>query len=519
MDIIEFYKGILESTGLVIGDKHGVYLEPLPEDLTPYHVNDKHLVLPTPEILRDPNWNAQIAFHPLSENVARKDSPVLKELTKLTNLSLNINIGLLMSSLISYCANKDLHKTLNHKQTVFLSLFPDADEKAVEAWNKVDNKLNGVNTYVKIVTLRDKKLDNQPYSRVAFVKFPIYDELIQLANGTKTDNALFGVKLRKKDIKGIKALFEFLLSGLDNIDGKYSFGTRSAIAPTFHALMSATHRVFTELQRTARLLRIEFAELKWGDALADLSKYKGLIPPLDGNEGDVTEGEKRKTAMTPQQPVPVANPVLQPVQQPMQAPVYQQPAQPQRPVYAPPASPNQVLRPVQQTQVIQPAKQPTLPASPYAQPTRQASQPQQVTQQPVQQPVSDLTALPAEGSSTLVEVNGKKALKFNSTPITPFGMAGAVGQPMYQQPRMDANGNLVDPFGRSLVSPVAAVTQQMYQQQMYRQPVYGQPMYQQPMQQQFVNTWQPQQPVQQPMQFATPNPLFVQQQPAFGGWR
>ena len=431
MELNEFYGAILESLGYVIGDDGTVKSEH-PTGLEPFTISDKVLTLPTKEFLANPDWNRYMAFHPLSENIARKDSEVFRTLQKMTMLAVNVDISILMSTLISMCADKDGHKHMNHKQTAFLSLFPDADETSLKTWNKIENKNSENNCFVKIYTLRNKKLLGKDYSRVTYVKFPFYDECIENTSDKRKEYSIFGVKIkRKKDAIGFKNLFEFIIKHADNPDEHYSFGTRSIVAPSFHSLMSSLLNVKTELQRTYRLLKMESPDLAWGKMLEDLGRYKGQVPPLSGNEGDLTEGDKRRNELnvttntqgaTMNQPVvytppvaPTTPQVQQPVQQPTpqanvsavqtvkvgnrevpvrtQAPMYQQQQVQQPVVYQQPVQvtqPNTVNPVPQQVQQMQPVyQQPTPQMQPVYQP--QYQQPV-VYQQPVQQPVQQMYA-------------------------------------------------------------------------------------------------------------------------------
>lgn len=306
MEINEFYKGILESVGLIIDGKH-VYLQSSLAK-TPLQIDGRNLVLPLRQVLDDPSWDSEIAFHPLSENIARKDSVVLQRLQSLTNLFANVLTGELLKTMVDYCVDTDSHATLNHKQNAFLECFPDADNNTVTRLDNIIDALGNNHQFVKLVTLRDKKIGEKKefFSRVCFVKFPFYDECLTMLEGKRKEYHLFGVKVRKKDVIGFKRLFEFIFKHLDQIDAHYTAGSRSSIAPSFHALMLAYNNVLRPLRDVYRLLKLEFPDLRWTEELQDLNKFKGLIPPLDGNEGELTEGERRRKQTEVPPPEPVA---------------------------------------------------------------------------------------------------------------------------------------------------------------------------------------------------------------------
>lgn len=418
MDIIEFYKGILESVGLIV-DERGNVQGADPMGYTPYSIKgtNKRLVLPTTEVLRNPDWENTMAFHPISENIARKDSVVFRTLQQLSSLSVNIDVGILMAKMIEYCADKDQHKNLNHKQAVILSIFSDADETSLKNWMKIDDKLGKEYSYVKMVTLRDKELKGLKYPRVTTVRFPIYEEMVKQTEDKQKEYHLFGVKIRKKDIHGYKKLFEFIFKHLDNPDEHYSYGTRSQVAPSFHSLMTSFHRLKSELLTKLRLLKLDSTDVTWGAALEDLSKFKGLIPPLDGNEGEVTEGDRRRTELAVQPQASTGLAILD-----SNTPVAQQPQV--VPVSHPVPNQIPVLTTPTPAPVSVPVAPPTIPPSALPQPT--------ATPAPV----------PASTGKTVTASNGRQITVLEPTTPAPVaqpqmmqpGMMsgyGMMGQPMY----------------------------------------------------------------------------------------
>lgn len=305
MELISFYRSLLETIGLGIDEQGYTYLDSI-NVRTPYQINGKTLVLPTKEILLNPDWNTTIAFHPLSENIARKDSLVLQRLQRLSNLAINIHVGDIIRVMIEYCADSGNHSKLNHKQTAFLSCFPDADENALKNWDKLLGAMGETNQFIKLVTLRDKKLNDEFFSRVCYAKFPVYEACVEMMNNKPKEYTIFGVKVRKKDVHGIRALFEFIFKHIATPDEHYSFGTRSSIAPSFNVLVKTLYLLALPVQKVYRLLKLDYPDLGWGEQLDDLNKYKGLIPPLDGNEGELTEGERRRADLTIAPPTPPA---------------------------------------------------------------------------------------------------------------------------------------------------------------------------------------------------------------------
>lgn len=470
--LIDFYKGIVESLGMTVNDKGGVYLFSLNED-EPFNVDGKHLVLPLDSILKNPNWEKQIAFHPLSENIARKDSVVFKSLQAMANISIDTDIGYIMGELITYCADSERHGKLNAKQTSFLSLFPNADETSLKNWLKIEAKIGNDHHYARLVTYRDKKLNGESWSRVTFVTFPLYNELCKLIETKNGDYTVYGVKLRKKDVEGIKALFEYILRNVADPDAEYSTGTRSLLAPSFHSFISSYYKVKKDLERTFKLLKLDTSELGWGVYISDLNQFKGLIPSLQGNEGEVTEGERRRQELNVTQPaqpaqvkqiVPAAPPLVPQVQ----------PVQPQQPVQSQPLYQNTLQ------QATQPAAQPTNPVNQTSQPAT------------------------TRVSGGLVKREIPVGQAQGLMPINP-----QMQQPMMPQMQMNQQGQYVDAFGRPLPMPNYSRAQVIGYS---NQPMQMQPQMQQPMQYAQQPYMQPAPYMQQPMPY-TPQPQMGYMQP------
>lgn len=448
-ELTSLYKGILHSLGLTVNDKGGVYIFGLDEE-EPYNVDGKHLVVPYDNVLRNPDWEHQIAFHPLSENIARKDSVVLKSLQTLGNISIDADVGMIIGELISYCADSDRHGKLNAKQTAFLSLYPNADETSLKNWQKIEAKIGSEYHYVRLLTYRDKKLNGESFSRVTYVTFPLYKELCKLIDAKSGDYTVYGVKLRKKDAEGIKALFEYIFKSVDNPDSEYSTGTRSLIAPSFHAFINSFYKVKKALEKVFKLLKLDTESLAWGNEINDLSKFKGLIPPLAGNEGELTEGERRRKE---QQVAPVS-----------------------------PHSPK-VINQVHQA-LLQNSNNKTVSTTPpQVKPQVQAqAQPEKVK----------------SGGIVKREIPIKNDVNFNTLPVNPVQT-----QQGYMQPQAPmVNGRFVDQNGRPIPVPNYGQAQVVgyANQQPVNQPMMQQPMMpMQPMMQPMVPQQMYQQPMMQPM--------------------
>lgn len=295
MDLVQWYKAILESVGLQI-DENGNTSMMLGEQAFPCTVNEKRLVLPLPELLRSgAGWDQRVAFHPLSENVVRAgESPVLKKFRALANHRLTEVISTLMTELMEIAADPSRHAQLTPRQSEFLSHVKDADAKTLKGLIKVLESVSTtgprriVSTYLK----KGGKLRGQSYSRVAVVSFPIVEEIDLEAK------TIFNVTLdRKKDVQTIVALFNYIIPNAHDLE-EYSYGSNSRVAPYFHALCHAYINVAKRLNTVTRRFRKHLdnpdgmlINLDWEDQLDEMDKFRDLIPSQPGNNGGDGEEE------------------------------------------------------------------------------------------------------------------------------------------------------------------------------------------------------------------------------------
>lgn len=307
MTIIELYEKILESLGLQ-ADEQGLVslLDVADGQPNPIMVNGKRLALPTRERLRSGDWEDLIAFHPLSENVARGGvSPVLKKLRALVNYRLNAVISVLMAELMEIAADGDYHQKLSPREGEFLSYAKEATAKTVKGLEGILDNMSttGPNSMVSIYLKRPGKWRAETYSRVAVASFPILDEF------ENDPPVVFGKKLSsKKDKKTIESLFNWLLPKADLPD-TYSYGSNSMVAPYFQALMLSYVTIAGRLNKITRRYKAHLDNHKallmnvtWSSEIEDLSKYHDLIPALEGNDGTLKDEDEESPVKA--QPAP-----------------------------------------------------------------------------------------------------------------------------------------------------------------------------------------------------------------------
>ena len=290
-ELVSFYGAILETAGLHIVD--GVVHQHLPDDGdVPVTVSKKTLVLPTDHWLGETDIQNIQYFHPISENVIRKESTIFKFLRRLVVINSTSVILELMQDLIHILSNKDTHSTLDPiTQLPLLRCAPEADKDFSEKFEKIIDKIDptGETAFLSAVILRGKSLKDKDYTRIAKISFPLLHAL-----ENPEGNQVFGVKLRKKDISGLINLIYYILPDLKSDSEFYSTGSRSGVAPSLHALLSSYAKLIQAVNVVKRAFGKDEIALAWLDDLTNIADFKGLIPKLPGNDGEPLEGEEKR---------------------------------------------------------------------------------------------------------------------------------------------------------------------------------------------------------------------------------
>ncbi len=478
MTILEYYQKLIESMGYVVNDNGDVLFETSKGEMSPIRIDGKALVLPTKEFQNKPDWNAKVAFHPLSESIARGESEVIQKLQDMIRVQMWKQYTSVGETLLVMAANDTPKGGLTAAQTKILSVLADADEKTVKAFGSIISRSTTaieegedrriLNLYLR----RGGTANGERYSRQCVVSFPLY-EAICAAEDSK-DRKVFGVELRVKDIKVLKALHEVMLPGSDT--GAYNYGTTASIAPYFVSLMGAYVNMANQLNNVLkpfmRLTKsVKPIDTSW-DVGDDLKQYRAMIPPMPYNEGHDVFGKQEAT------PQPVAQqPAIQPPSMNLNQPAAPAPAQ--QPQYQPPAAPTHPPK-VKPESTGNGLKWGSLPLG------QQQMQMQMGMQQPMgmMQPQMPMQ-MPMQGGVMMQ---------------SPYQAGMMQPQPMMNpwQPQMPlmANGMPQPPMPQ----PTQPQQQQQFQPQMgMQQPMMMQPQMQMQMQPQFQPQFQQQMGFQQPM--------------------
>ena len=286
----QFYRQVMESINLQI-DEHGNAMYIGHDGPMPFLVSDGRkkfaIIHPTRESLRLQDPTKQWAFHPLCESVVRGQSPMLKALRQGCMARLEMSIGMLMVQLLELAADTEKHSKISAKGLDLLRHIPKADVETVERMGKILNVLNGedrkfINFYVK----QGGEVRGQQAQRSTIVTFPFAKEF------TNAERRIYTVDLRKKDMETIPALFDWLFPGSQDIN-TYSAGSSSAVAPYFHSLMTAYVSVAKRINQVYDIFKKHLEpevhiQLDFADQLDNLIVFRDAMPPMNGNDGEVT---------------------------------------------------------------------------------------------------------------------------------------------------------------------------------------------------------------------------------------
>jgi hypothetical protein len=303
MKLLDIYRSILQFAGLRANPEGYVSLKDVSTD--PVLIGGLRLVIPTNEQLRSHNPGEKIVFHPLTEDIVRGESEIIKKLRVNINTRLNTNIAALGKDLLNIVASPALHARLTPEQSRLLTVVKDADEKTVANYLAMlmsNYKERSDRLYVNVFLVRGGSNQKEPgrkYTRLAVVSFPFY-----------TENAAGTIgKCRVKDRETYRQLMEFMFPDIEVTDA-YNYGSDSIVAPFLETLMLGSAKIAARINELVELYApfIEGHEdlmfdLDWMESFRDMTTLAPMIreiPLQAGNEGSIPP----PTASTP---VPVSN--------------------------------------------------------------------------------------------------------------------------------------------------------------------------------------------------------------------
>lgn len=311
MDLHDFNPRVLSAIGIIDETGKGHLSRLLgPDRSVPFMIGDKRVVLPTAEHLRSDDSGILI-YHPLSENITRSESDMIKSMRDQIMFKLTVISVQLISELGRVAATDSEHSRLGKEAGKYLKQVSGMDARSYEFLKKIILRI-GPEPEKRLISISLRKGNKDGVLRAAKFKFPVLDQLLT------DEHELLGVKYpSKKARQNLIALFEIVLGDEDTRAG-YDYGSKNMAAPYFHALMMgfnafATHlnqvikthkkllghAVDEEGKETGRWLSDDLLiDTSWVDGMDDLAEMRRIVPPQEGNEGAIIVAEPKDVAKT-----------------------------------------------------------------------------------------------------------------------------------------------------------------------------------------------------------------------------
>jgi len=320
MELINFYKRVLETLGLKVTEDNFVTIPKADKDV-PLKENSTPIVLPTKEHVetlldKDETGNivpVKFLYNPIDETVLKGDSVSLKK-TKIAAVNtLTGSLGGTARLLLEVASNDKLQTRTPMVVNDFLKRLSEAknpgikkivDDATLEKWEKIFTSSfePGMTRLIKVFVKKGGVLDGIKYNRTATFKFPVYEELVTM----EKDNKLNGVTLRNKDITVFKILFEYLVPELDS-SAKVAYGSNDTTAPGFVSLFKLYLKIMTHIQQVLKALEgvykeweaLAFVSIAVNEAeLSELSVFARELLKIP-SELDITRKKMVNAAPTP----------------------------------------------------------------------------------------------------------------------------------------------------------------------------------------------------------------------------
>uniref|UniRef100_UPI0037C0E5C3 hypothetical protein n=1 Tax=Flavobacterium sp. TaxID=239 RepID=UPI0037C0E5C3 len=354
-----YYQAMLAYAGITVKDN---ILTNVNEKLGPLKVDDKHLMLPYFENLKNPG-DCHI-FHPLNENFASPENTHFNLYKKKLIFELNMRLSTLVISMISLGANPVAQQRLKSSEAISLmSNLGEVELSTIEYFVslvKASQKLNDAGYLFDIYLKKNGSIGDISYLAIGKINFVIYRELQKALEDHEKTYKVLDVRMRKKDIVTLLSVFEAIFPNIGKPDD-FIVGSDNKVFRYMSALMLASYPVAYRLNEIADLLEeAKDPSLELNEVRSDLSWAKQIesvyqitdeirnIPnqtclKSEAHQLKVDESKvKEPTRSTP--PVySIPQFSQQSAQAPAQPPQHQQSQYQQQPMPQPPAQPPQPL--------------------------------------------------------------------------------------------------------------------------------------------------------------------------------
>lgn len=258
---------------------------------------EKFLIIPLPEKLKDPDWENEVAFHPLSEiSMATKTSPVYDKFFKNAQSVLDLRIRTLAIMILTdLVSDTDLPPdALEWVSDLDIHILKKTDKEANSVLLDVLKKTPIVGASQRIVNISNRKNEQfggKRYKSVCLVKSVLMSKDLK----SDDDKSVFGHKCKsEKTATAIRKVVHGIIGGVEGLseDG-YIHGlestSNSSTAPMWTTLTNTLAKIHNninmiidafEYNDSFTEIHTDFVNMK-----KERNDIKLYIPSLDGNKG------------------------------------------------------------------------------------------------------------------------------------------------------------------------------------------------------------------------------------------
>lgn len=290
--LVEFYDNLLASLSCHIDDATREVSAFYDGEYSPVYVKKKQMMAINHSLVKNgfSNPDKQVAFHPLSESTAATTmSDVHQWLLIAIRVRLNQLFAMTAARILTVALSPEIQSKLRPTEIAQYKSLTDIDQKTLQTLNSIIDNVDMTNSNRSLVHMRVKRngqLNGKSYGRVAYITFPILNEL------KEATDTVFDVKVRKKDIVSLRLLLEeVMLNGKGSDLGDFSAANTTMVAPTLSAMLTAYYNVLLRFNSLAKSHGkvLEPAgipvDISWYPCISDFDKLRNMVPPLDGNIG------------------------------------------------------------------------------------------------------------------------------------------------------------------------------------------------------------------------------------------
>lgn len=291
--INEFYKDILETLGLEVDSRGGIFI-PSGKAKLPLTIDGLHAVLPTADNIKNVIDTSEdkaklnyFLFNPAHEDAIRKNTS-LQKLREIIYRKLENKFAALME-ILTVLGLEDNSKSIGMEEFVELvlrfknktikKLFDDQVVSTVRdiytlSKKSTNPKLNLLHIFLN----KGGKIGEERYNKIGNAAFPIYETLIN--DFSVKNDTIEGIKLRNKDKGVILSAYEFIVKNPDDLINGITIGSKNKVAPGLHTLLIIMDTLIDMINNAVESLREDLEEDVYNNIY--MTKPKIGVDELDG---------------------------------------------------------------------------------------------------------------------------------------------------------------------------------------------------------------------------------------------